>query len=91
MSTRGRGTFRGRGRAYGQTYNGGLCNYWRLPGHYAQYCWKKQNDIWNGVLPQSNYATIDSQFNGEQLFTVRHVMGNIVKSTDQEWFIDSRA
>ncbi len=56
QNARGRGNNRGRGNYQNQERRPGVCNYCGARGHWAKECFKKQNDIRSGKLPQNNYA-----------------------------------
>ena len=60
QSAGGRGQSRGRGSARGRGRNSSSqqdCWYCGKPGHMQAQCYKRQNDLRNGKLQQSNYAS----------------------------------
>ena len=59
-------------------------------------CYKKQNDVKNGKLQQSKYASSSKNAeDNERLFVVQHVMNavaeNVSKCGDTMWYVDSGA
>ncbi|BBM97607.1 hypothetical protein Mp_1g06970 [Marchantia polymorpha subsp. ruderalis] len=88
-NARGRGSYRGRGGFQGRGGSQIVCNYCGIRGHIARDCFKKQKDIRSGVLPQSNYVTIEQPQHSDHLFSMSHVMGSMsTASTEEEWYIN---
>ncbi|OAE18444.1 hypothetical protein AXG93_2376s1030 [Marchantia polymorpha subsp. ruderalis] len=91
-NARGRGSYRRRGDFQGRGGSQIVCNYCGIRGNIARDCFKKQNDIRSGVLPQSNYVTTEQPQRSDHLFSVSHVMGSMsTASTEEEWYINSGA
>ena len=93
---RGRGSYRGRGNGQRQQNDGRSCYYCGKPGHVQADCYKKQNDIKNGKLQQSNYASSSkNNEDSERLFVMQHVINSVsddvVKCGNDVWYVDSGA